>query len=134
MNDYVIYSNQSYTDYTILAKVSITGKNRNAINDFTETLENGTYEHSKTFDSWTSHFRRGKGRYSWDRIRNGNGGAAMRSDGVDGGKRGSKNAGDSQESGGVGKKVKFSRELDAKGREPSKGQHEYFAQSQAIFA
>lgn len=106
---FYIYSNQSYTDYTILAKVCITNKNRDAINNFTEALENGAYEHSKTFDSWTSHFRRGKGRYTWDSVRNGNRGAAMRSDGVDGRKRGGNNTGDSAKNGGTDQ-VKFSRE------------------------
>lgn len=80
---FYIYSNQSYMDYTILAKISITSKNRDAINDFTEALENGTYEHSKTFDSWTSHFRRGKGRYRWDSIRHGDRGTTVPPDGVD---------------------------------------------------
>lgn len=99
---FYIYSNQSYTNYTILAKVSITNKNRDAINDFTEALENGTYEYSKTFDSWTSHFRRGKGRYSWDSIRNGNRGPAVRSNGMDGRKQRGKNVRNPKESGRTG--------------------------------
>ncbi|MGM9601760.1 MAG: hypothetical protein ACI3W5_09325 [Faecousia sp.] len=116
---FYIYSNQSFMDYTILVKVSITKKNRVAIDNFTEALESGTYEHSKAFNSWTSHFRRGKGRYSWDSIRNGNRGTAVRSDGMDGGKRDGKNSENSEKSSGNKPKVDFSREaLDSQGREP----------------
>ena len=113
---FYINSNQSFTDYTILAKVSITSKNSEAIDSFTEELEHGTYEYSKTFDQWSAAFRRGKGRYRWDSIRNGNRGTAMPSDGVDGRKQRGENTSNFKESGGIGTaevsdpKEKFSRE------------------------
>ena len=113
---FYIYSNQSFTDYTILAKVSITSKNSEAIDSFTEELEHGTYEYSEAFDQWSSAFRRGKGRYRWDSIRNGNRGTAMPSDGVDGRKQRGQNARNSKEGSRIGTaevtgpKEKFSRE------------------------
>ena len=87
-------------DYTVLVKARITSDNRSDIKRFTEELENGTYEYSETFNSWTSAFRRGKGRYHWDSIRTGKRGAAVRTDGMDVRERRGKHSGNSEENSG----------------------------------
>ena len=81
---YYIYSNQSFTDYTILLKVKITNSNKTAIDNFTREIENETDRSSRAFDSWFDYFRRGKGRYSWNSISTTKDGTTKRADGMDG--------------------------------------------------
>lgn len=108
---FYIYSNQSYTDYTLLAKVKITEKNRPHINEFKERIDNGTYKGAEAFDRWTEDFRRGKGRDSWHHVGTGKTGAAGRNDGVDVRKQRGKHSGNSAEGSGAGEvKSKFSME------------------------
>lgn len=81
---FYIYSNQSFTDYTILVTANITEHNKAYIEHFVEEISNGTFPSSETFNRWTSSFRRGKGRNSWysngtEHARN-----VRRNDGVDG--------------------------------------------------
>ena len=80
---FYVYSNQSFTDYTILVKARLTNANRADIEAFTEVLNHGTHEGTKTFDRWSEYFRRGKGRDRWHRVDTGKAGTAGRSDGVD---------------------------------------------------
>lgn len=109
---FYIYSNQSFMDYTILAKVSITSKNRVAINNFMEALEDGTYKYTEAFNSWASCFRRGKGRYTWDSVRNGNRGTAVPANGVDVRKRDGKHDRNTEEGSRPGEnEIKFSHEV-----------------------
>lgn len=112
-NDFFyVYSNQSYMDYTILAQARINEKNRNAINAFMEALEDGTFSPAETFDSWTSAFRRGKGRYNWNRINDRYAGKTEASHGVDVRERGSKRSGDSEKGGSNrGESVKHSTKI-----------------------
>jgi len=93
---FYIYSNQSFTDYTILATANITKQNKAYIEDFIEEVSNGTFPSSETFNQWTSSFRRGKGRNSWysndaEYSRN-----ARRNDGVDGGAHRGRNASEAE--------------------------------------
>ncbi len=81
---YYIYSNQSFTDYTILLKVKITNRNKMAIDNFTKEIENGIDGSTTAFDSWFAHFRRGKGRYSWNSISSAGVGTTKRTNGMDG--------------------------------------------------
>lgn len=81
---FYIYSNQSFTDYTVLLKVEITDSNKSAIDNFTKEIENETDRSSRAFDSWLEHFRRGKGRYSWNSIGSATYESIERVDGVDG--------------------------------------------------
>ena len=107
---FYVYSNHSFMDYTVLAKAKITEKNRADIDRFMEDLENGTYEGAETFSSWTSAFRRGKGRDSWHRVGTTRTGTAGRNDGVDVRERGSKHSGNFEENSGVGEVEQFSLE------------------------
>ena len=89
---FYIYSNQSFSDYTILATANITKQNKAYIENFIEEVSNGTFPSSETFNQWTSTFRRGKGRNSWysndaEYSRN-----ARRNDGVDGAAHRGRNA------------------------------------------
>lgn len=93
---FYIYSNQSFTDYTILATANITKQNKAYIEDFIEEVSNGTFPSSETFNQWTSSFWRGKGRNSWysndaEYSRN-----ARRNDGVDGGAHRGRNASEAE--------------------------------------
>ena len=82
-NYFYLYSNESYTDYTVLVKVRITAENREAINKFTEDLENGIVGSAEAFDRWTEDFRRGKGRYTWYSNGSPEAGTTGHDDGVD---------------------------------------------------
>ena len=126
---FYIYGNQSYMDYTVLAKVQITEKNRADIRAFEEEAKNGAFKPAETFDQWTSYFRRGKGRYSWDRVRSGNRGAAVQVDGVDERARGSEHIGDSAEDGGIGEvnyslKVTDKKTLDFLNEQIERGEYD----------
>lgn len=105
---YYIYSNQSFTDYTILLKVKITNRNKTAIDNFTKEIEDGIVGSTKALDSWFANFRRGKGRNSWHSISPSSAETIGRADGVDrrniqrssGESTREYDGGDTQESGG----------------------------------
>lgn len=82
-NYFYVYSNHTFTEYTILAKARITKLNKNDFIKFKEALDNGTYEPSETFDRWTSYFRRGRGRYVWDPVLANRDGTTVQTDGMD---------------------------------------------------
>ncbi len=109
--NFYIYSNQSFTDYTILTKTVITAGNRSIIKQFVEEIKNGAYGTSEIFDSWVTDFRSGRGRNLRNRGDAENRGAAVRYGRVDDTAQGGKNAGNSAESSGTGKvKQQFSME------------------------
>ncbi|MBO5123477.1 MAG: hypothetical protein J6B99_10005, partial [Oscillospiraceae bacterium] len=129
---FYIYSNHSYTDYTILATVKITESNREDIDRFTEELKNGTYGSAEAFDSWTQHFRRGKGRDSWHRISTEDSRNAGRNDGVDVQTQGSNGVRNSEKNGRAGE-VKLSLK-DSDGNALTEEQAAYFAESKSVDA
>ena len=108
-NEYFyVYSNQSYTDYSVLAKAKINEKNRADIREFMEALEDGTVDGAEAFNNWASDFRRGKGRYSWHRVNASESGTVRRYDGMDVPERGGENNRSSEKGNRVGENVKFS--------------------------
>ena len=129
---FYIYSNHSYTDYTILATVKITESNREDIDRFTEELKNGTYGSAEAFDLWTQHFRRGKGRDSWHRISTEDSRNAGRNDGVDVQTQRSNGVRNSEKNGRAGE-VKLSLK-DSDGNQLSEAQAAYFAESKSVDA
>lgn len=96
---FYIYSNQSFTDYTILVTANITKQNKAYIEDFIEEVSNGTFPSSETFNRWTSSFRRGKGRNSWYSNDTEYTRDARRNDGVDGAAHRGRNASEAENRG-----------------------------------
>lgn len=81
---FYIYSNQSFTEYTILVKVKITNNNKLAIKKFAEEIKNAVNGGSGAFNSWINNFRRGRGRNSWNSISSAGNESIKRINGVDG--------------------------------------------------
>ena len=111
---FYIYSNQSFTDYTILAREKINSKNRAAIFEFMEALDNGAINGAETFNQWASAFQRGKRSDSWHSIYAENAGTTGRYDGMDVSERGRIYGNDSARSGEIDQTVKPSFKTDSK--------------------
>lgn len=111
---FYVYSNQSFTDYTILAREKINSKNRTAIFEFMEALDNGAINGAETFNQWASAFQRGKGSNSWHSINAENTGTIGRYDGMDVSERGRIYGNDSARSGEIDQTVKPSFKTDSK--------------------
>ena len=129
---FYVYSNRSYTDYSVLAKAKINEKNRADIREFMEGLEDGAVDGAEAFNNWASDFRRGKGRYSWHRVNASESGTVRRYDGMDVSERGSEDNRSPEKGNRVGKNVKFFLKTDSQGRELTEQQREYFKDSKVV--
>ncbi len=95
---FYLYSNTSFTDYTILVKVKITDQNGKYIDIFRKELENEIIRSSEALDDWFAAFRPGKRRNSWSYVGNKYRKPANKTDGMDGGAQNSDTSGYSEKS------------------------------------
>ena len=88
---FYVYTNQTYTEYTITQKVYLTEQNIELITAIEGAIKNETYRDTRTFDHWLKSFRSRKRSDSRDNVNASRSTPTRGHDGVDGGARGGKN-------------------------------------------
>lgn len=87
---FYVYTNQTYTEYTITKKVYLTEQNIELITAIEGAIKNETYRDTRTFDHWLKSFRSRKRSDSRDNVNASRSTPTRGHDGVDGGARGGK--------------------------------------------
>ena len=97
---FYVYSNRSFTDYTIIKKIKITDANSQLINAIEGALKDEINGDTKTFNDWLKSFRSGKRSHSGNNANASGGRSAGTVDGMDGGARRSEAGNDPSDSNG----------------------------------
>ena len=97
---FYVYSNKSFTDYTIIKKIEITDANAQLINAIEGALTNEINGDAKTFNDWLKSFRSRKRSHSGNNAVASGGRSAGAVDGMDGGARRSEAGNDPSDSNG----------------------------------
>ena len=97
---FYVYSNKSFTDYTIIKKIKITDANSQLINAIEGALKDEINGDTKTFNDWLKSFRSRKRSHSGNNAVASGGRSAGTVDGVDGGARRSEAGNDPSDSNG----------------------------------
>jgi hypothetical protein len=84
---FYVYSNRSFTEYTIIKKIKITDANSQLINAIEGALKDEINGDTKTFNDWLESFRSRKRSHSGNNANASRGGSAGPVDGMDGGAR-----------------------------------------------
>ena len=126
-NFFYIFSNHSFTDYTIISKMRISDSNRSKIGSIMEEYESA-YRTGEIVDSWTETVQRRSGCGTRDSAVSSGTGAAGQTNALDVRAQERDDAGDPAENSGVGRREnrrKFSlKSTDSEGRQLSAAQRE----------